>query len=132
MDSKIIQKRIDDLSAAMIAKGMREPHAQVDLRSNEQPQIYLRWKRGLGRDSYGRAEQYKFFAGDISTVFDDASAFVADQPDAEQAKLHDFMAALGSVIDIGREHGIDADFLNPLVASMKKLSENAITDRRAA
>ena len=132
MDSKIIQKRIDDLSAAMIAKGMREPHAQVDIRANEQPQIYLRWKRGFGRDSYGRAEQYKFFVGDISTVFDDASAFVADQPDAEQAKLHDFMAALGSVIDIGRENGIDADFLNPLVASMKKLSENAITDRRAA
>ena len=58
----------------------------------------------------------------VTTVFEDA----------EQAKLNDFMSALGKVIDLGNQHGIEADYLNPLVASMKKLSENIITDQRAA
>lgn len=130
MDSKIIQKRVNDLVAAMVAKGMREPHAQLDIKSNEEPQVYLRWKRGISRSLSG--DQYKFFNGGIGDCLNKASAFIAEQPDADQQKLDDFMTALGSVIDIGRQHGIDADYLNPLVASMKKLSENAITDQRAA
>jgi hypothetical protein len=76
--------------------------------------------------------KYKFFRGDIGAALSEAAAFIADQPDAETTKLADFMAALGSVIDIGRQHGIDAEYLNPLTASMKKLSENVITDQRAA
>jgi hypothetical protein len=132
MDTKIAQKRVNDLAAAMVAKGMREPHAQLDIASNVEPQVYLRWKSGLdlGR-SYG-SEKYEFIKGSVSSALDKAAAFVAQQPDAEQAKLQDFMSALGKVIDIGNQHGIEADYLNPLVASMKKLSENIITDQRAA
>lgn len=132
MDTKIAQKRINDIAAAMVAKGMREPHAKLSIGSNVEPEVYLRWKSGLdnGR-AYGN-EKYEFIKGSVSDALDKAAAFVAKQPDAEQAKLHDFMAALGSVIDIGNQHGIEADYLNPLVASMKKLSENIITDQRAA
>lgn len=131
MDSKIIQKRVDDLVAEMLAKGMREPHAQVNIRSNEEAQTYIKWKSGLGRDLLG-GEKYKFFEGDIGSSLSKVRAFLSKQPDAEQQKLNDFMSALGSVIDLGRNHGIDAEYLNPLTASMKKLSENAITDQRAA
>lgn len=131
MYSNIIQKRVNALVQIMMAKGMREPHAQVDIRANQEPQIFLRWKAGINRGLLGD-DRYQFFEGDIGAALSDAAAFVAEQPEIEEQKLNDFMAALGSVIDLGRQHGIDAEYLNPLTASMKKLSENVITDQRAA
>ncbi len=131
MDSNIIQKRVNDLVSAMMAKGMREPHAQVDIRANQEPQVYIRWKSGINRGVLGD-DKYQFFEDDIGAGLSEAALFVADQPELEQQKLNDFMAALGTVIDLGRKHGIDAEYLNPLTASMKKLSENVITDQRAA
>lgn len=131
MDTKIAQKRVNDLAAAMVAKGMREPSARLEIRANEEPHVFLKWKQGLGNDIFG-GDKYEFIRGDIATALEKAAAYIAKQPDAEQSKLNDFMSALGSVIDIGRKHGIDADYLNPLVASMKKLSENVLTDQRAA
>lgn len=132
MDTKIAQKRVNDLAAAMVAKGMREPEAQAWFKANAEPTIYLRWKAGIDRGAYLGNDKYEFMSGPLDEVLGKASEFIATQPDAEQAKLNDFMAALGSVIDIGKQHGIEADYLNPLVASMKKLSENIITDQRAA
>ncbi|MGN6768516.1 MAG: hypothetical protein ACTHJQ_01515 [Rhizobiaceae bacterium] len=132
MDTKIAQKRVNDLAAAMVAKGMREPTASLDIRANEEPSVYLRWKNGIGRDRIFGDDSFEFIRGDVEAALDKAAAYIAKQPDAEQAKLQDFLSALGSVIDIGKKHGIDADYLNPLVASMKKLSENALTDQRAA
>ena len=129
MDTKIAQKRVDDLAAAMLAKGMRQPRSQLMLKSNEQPGVYMEWADD--RRQFGTA--YEYFKGDsIENAFDKASAFIAARPTAEQARLDEFMGALGKVIDLGRQNGIEADYLNPLVASMKKLSENIITDQRAA
>lgn len=132
MDTKIAQKRVDDMAAAMVAKGMREPYAQLNIRADASPQFWLRWKSGIDHNSLLDDDKYKFFDGDIVAVFDNAAAFIAKQPDADQAKLQDFMSALGRVIDIGRKHGIEADYLNPLVASMKQLSERVITHQSAA
>ncbi|MGE3419349.1 MAG: hypothetical protein AB7I42_25105 [Bradyrhizobium sp.] len=131
MDSKLIQKRVDDLAVAMTAKGMREPHVQAEFKANEESRVYIKRKRGLGRDLLG-GECYEFFTGEIGAALEKASAFIAEEPNAEEAKLNDFMAALGGVIDLGRQHNIETDFLNPLVATMKRLSENALTDQRAA
>lgn len=132
METKIAQKRLDDLSAVMTAKGLREPSATLRLCSDEESYVHLRWKTGIDRGGAFGNDEYQSFKGDIAEAFGKASAFIADLPDAQQAKLNDFMAALGSVIDIGNTYGIEADYLNPLVASMKKLSENAITYQKAA
>lgn len=131
MDTKLAQKRVNDLAAAMVAKGMRAPHAQLDISANEEPKVYLKWKSGIDRGQMFGNDKYEFIRGDFAIALDKAAEFIAKQPDAATAKLQDFMTALGGVIDIGRQHGIEADYLNPLVASMKKLSENVITDKRA-
>lgn len=131
MDTAIVQKRVNDLSAAMVAKGMREPEAQTWIKANSGPLVYLKWKSGIDHGGALGNDKHRFIrATDVATALDEASTFIAKEPNAEQAKLHDFMSALGSVIDIGRKHGIGADYLNPLVASMKKLSENALTHRK--
>jgi hypothetical protein len=132
MDAAIIQKRVDDLSAAMLAKGLRQPVAEFWFKANAEPTIYLKWKSGIDRGHYGAGDKYEFISGPINSVFEEAAAKIAAMDDPDQAKLKDFLFALGSVIDLGNQHGIEADYLNPLVASMKKLSKNIITDQRAA
>lgn len=133
MDTAFIQKRIDALSNAMTAKGLRQAHACCDVRSNAEPQVYICWKpaslRGIDRYS---SDEYQFYTGPIAEMIDKADAFVATLPDAEKAKLTEFMSALGSLIDIGRESNIDVDFVNPLIKTMEKLSKNVLTDQRAA
>ena len=131
MDSKIIQKRVEDLVQAMLAKGMREPDANLWFVANSEPTVFLKWKAS-GSRSNSLGEQYEFIKGKFPGVFDKASAFIAKRPNAEQARMQDFMSALGSVIDLGRQNNIEVEFLNPLVATMKTLSENVITDQRAA
>ena len=129
MDTKIAQKRVNDLSAAMVAKGMVAPEAELHLTSNKCPGVYLRWNDKSA--NYGSASEW-LSADTITDAFDEAVAFIAARPSPEQARLSEFMRALGKAVDIGKEYGIDADYLNPLVASMKRLSENVITDQRAA
>ena len=129
MDTQIAQKRVNDLSAAMVAKGMRAPEAELHLTSNKTPGVYMRWSDKSA--AYGNESEW-VAADTIVDAFEAAAKFIAARPSVEQARLAEFMRALGKAVDIGKEYGIEADYLNPLVASMKKLSENVITDQRAA
>ncbi len=124
-----IHKRVDAISSAMTAKALRQPHAEFQVKSNSQSSGILRW---MVLDRYGDQNAYEFFRGEAVEVLDKMDARIAAMPDAEKAKLQAFMGALGNVIDLGREQNIEVDFLNPLVATMKRLSENALTDQRAA
>lgn len=125
-----IQKRVDALIAAMLAKGLRAPEAAAYLRGNEQPSVSLVWRDARSGTSLSD-RQYEFLRADtLPEALDKADAFVAELPDAEERRMHEFMGALGKVIDLGRETGIDAEFVNPLEVQMKKLSENVITDQR--
>lgn len=60
-------------------------------------------------------------------LFAQAEAYVADLPSIEDAKRNAFIAAVGRLIDQGREIGIEVDFLNPLTDMMTNLSTNIIT-----
>jgi hypothetical protein len=126
-----IQKRLDGISGVMVAKGLREPHAQFNLKSHMQPDAHLRWKPAKDRGSYS-SDKYEWIKGDsIEALLSNAEAFVAALPDRDQVRFNEFMTALGGVIDLGKENGIEVEFLNPLVATMKRLSENALTHQPA-
>lgn len=62
----------------------------------------------------------------------DLRAKIAAMPSQDEMERQEFQAQLGKLIDKGREINIDVEFLNPLTAMAKKLSENAITDQRGA
>ena len=64
---------------------------------------------------------------DISQAITDAFSLINSLPSAEDAKRQQFMASLAKVLDLGRDNGIEVDFLNPLTETMKRLSESAIT-----
>lgn len=125
-----VQERVDDLAKAMLAKGLREPRARVWIENDRQFEAIADWKDG-GKDSINQPFHI-FNADTIREALDKAEAFVASLPSPEEARLHEFMGALGKVIDLGRETGIDVEYVNPLTATMKKLSENVLTYRREA
>lgn len=127
MNVEEIQAKLDALIPVMLGKGMREPKADATIKANEEPYVHLGWKsrkEGL----YGGDSAYSFHnAASIEEAFRKADVWLSDRPDAETAKLNEFLAAIGSVADLGKELGIDAEFVNPLLVTMKKLSENALT-----
>lgn len=129
MDTSEIQSRVNTLSEQMLAKGMRSPSAVAMLKSNAEPCVHFSWADK--NQTYG-ASYDSFHAETLAAAFDKAVAFIAARPSAEQANFNEFMGALGKVIDLGRSNNIEVDFLNPLVATMKRLSENAITNRAAS
>jgi len=73
----------------------------------------------------------QFFHGaaeeDFAPLFARAHEFVDGLVSVEETKKNDFIAAVGRLIEQGREVGIDVDFLNPLTDMMKNLSTNIIT-----
>lgn len=122
-----IQKRLDKLVSAMGAKGMSQPSANVIIKSHQQPALSLDWK-SQSEAKLGSDGAYEYFRGDsLRDLFDRADQWVAERPSPEEAKLREFMSAVGKAADMGRELGIEADFVNPLTVLMKTLSENALT-----
>lgn len=57
---------------------------------------------------------------------------IASLPSQDEARLREFQHDLGKLIDKGRDYGIDVDFVNPLIATAKRLADNALTDQRAS
>jgi hypothetical protein len=93
----------------------------------------LRWKDVTKLETSYSSGEYKWLKGALpEDAFKEADEFVASLPSAEEAKMKQFMGALATVIDLGKSNGVEVKFLNPLQATMKKLSENILTDQRAA
>lgn len=123
MDAHEIQSRMDDLSRAMLAKGLRNPEPTVMIKAHVAPCVYMHWDDEAF--TYGKSEIIR--DTDIGQAITDAFALIEGLPSPEETKRQQFMASLAKVIDLGRENGIEVDFLNPLTETMKRLSENALT-----
>ena len=67
----------------------------------------------------------------FAETLDAADAFIDTMPTPEERALQDFMKAVATAIEKGRDAGVDLAYLNPLSETMKRLSENAITHQDA-
>lgn len=123
MDAHDIKSHVDNLSRAMLAKGLRNPEPTVMIKAHVAPCVYMSWGR-YGEPDH-RVEVIR--DPDIREAIQSAFDLVNGLPSPEEAKRQQFMASLAKVIDLGRENGIEVDFLNPLTETMKRLSENALT-----
>ena len=126
MNEYEMQAAVDQLVKDMLDKGLRKPEARVWIEANKEPSV------GISSGVYGEGDRMTEYpsAPTVSEALDAARAIIAAMPDAETTRLNNFMGALGKVIDLGRDLGVDVDFINPLTATMKRLSENVITDQR--
>ncbi len=121
----------NELQAALAAKGKSRTNAEFHIEANAEFCLLLKWTKP--KELHGFDTEYKFIRGDnIGGLIKEARQFVAALPTAEETKFRELMGALGNVIDLGRKNGIEVDFINPLAETMKRLSENALTDQRVA
>lgn len=121
---------INPLPAMLSQKGKADPRVRFEIEANAGINISLDWQKRHGAYKFER--DYNVFSGDcFEQALVKAIAFIKAMPTAEQAKLHEFMGALGKLIDSGKEDGIAVDYMNPLLDTMKRLSENVITYRPA-
>jgi hypothetical protein len=121
-----IYAAINPLPAMLAEKGKVSPTVDFTIEANAGLNIAIRYRKAYSKNEWDY--DYKVLAGD---TFDEALrktlAFINDLPSAEQAKLHNFMGKLGHLIDAAQVDGIEVSYLNPLVETMKRLSENVIT-----
>lgn len=121
---------INPLPAMLSEKGKVKPEATVMMHANAGISIMLKWKKPYCHNEW--EFEYEHCGGaTFEQCAEKAIAFIQDLPSAEQAKLNHFMGKLGNLIDAGKDDGIDLDYLNPLLDTMKRLSENVITYRPA-
>lgn len=120
-----IYEALNPLPALLSAKGKVTPEATLLVKANAQLSILLSWQRPYAEHQW-QTDSQCFHGDNIQKLIADAIAFVSSLPSAEQAKMHRFMGQLGKLIDAGRDEGIAVDFMNPLVDTMKRLSENVI------
>ena len=128
MNEEQMQAAVNQLMIDLLGKGIRKAKAFIWIAANEQPNV------SIGGGEYGEVDHwYEYPRGEtVGEAIEIARAIIAKMPDATTRQMQTFMAALGKVIDLGRDNSIDVDFLNPLTATMKALSENIITDQREA
>lgn len=127
MNVEQIHSRLAALITAMMDKGLRNPTALFQIKGNAGFMVGLTSGGGYGEP----AHWYDYPHGDTpEDAFGKANAIIAAMQDAKTRNMQMFMGALGKVIDLGRDNGIEVDFLNPLAETMKRLSENIITDQR--
>jgi len=132
MNVNEINTRLSAIVRAMSAKGLSRPKASFWIENDAEFTIHIKWmKDAVSRSSFD--EKYDFMHADTpEAVFEKVEKWVDDLPSPEQAKFNEFMGAVAKAVDLGREHGIDVEYVNPLAETLKRLSENALTFRGEA
>ena len=128
MNAEQIQQEIDRLVPGLIDKGLRNPRVSLEFHSGVTVPVV--W---IMHDTKGNAAKdwHRIVGDDIPDILANAREFIADLPDPEEAKRQEFINSLAALIELGRENGIDLEFVNPLQATMKRLAENALTHEPA-
>lgn len=121
-----IQKAVNEISKMLTDRGVGHYSCSMNVRADEQPMFIV-----SSYEKFFDGQDYLISKGDTpKEIFDAVTKMVRSLPNKEERNKQAFMAELASVIDKGKDLGIDVEFLNPLVEQMRSLSENIITDKR--
>lgn len=125
MNIEQIQVELSAMIKAMMAKGVVTPRAELCLKGNESPHAML-WgdldQRAL------RGEYLQIINGTTATdALANAHAFIAALPDPETLVLRTYLGKLADAVDYGRENGIAAEYVDPVLITQKAMSDNLLT-----
>jgi len=121
-----IYAAINPLPAKLSAKGKVAPSVDCRIEANANVWVAMSWRKSLTANDWDKNYEH-FMGNDFPQAFNKAVAFIDALPSAEQARIQEFMGQLGKLIDTGKAAGITVDYMNPLLDTMKRLSENIIT-----
>lgn len=130
MNIENIKARVDAAAAAMSAKGLAMTDVNFTIGSGVDTFVYASWRVGEGHSS-----EHKSFAPKGESVSEKLMAldiWIEELPSREERRKREFTEGLAALIELGNAAGIEADLVNPLMAAMKKLSENALTNQSVA
>lgn len=122
-----IKLEIERLAAVAAAKGYYLP--KITLRLNWVGyELNASIETRIDADAQEKSEFVSATYKDgFAVLLQRVEAKIASLPSIEDAKRDAFIAAVGRLIDQGKDIGIDVKFLNPLTEMMTKLSTNIIT-----
>ena len=130
---------LEAMERSLSLKGCYRPsvYAQINLTDSSFMSIYAQyrpdpnsWETVDTRVHLERYEKDALTDESLDTALREIQEWVTNVKPEEERKREEFLASLGRLIDRGRSIGIEVDFLNPLVESMRQLSENILTDQR--
>lgn len=124
-----IRDTMRETVACLEAKGYRCDVMLIWPCEAENPLVTMRWCLP-GQALYDeKAKRHDLRGARIRDAVKGMAAYARTIPSVEESKRARFLESLGRVIDEGRAIGIEAGFMNPLVETMRQLSENIITDQ---
>lgn len=119
---------INPLPAMLLEKGYAKPHVKVEFEANtSRIYIWLAWEKQHNPEYHGQQDTVLCKGDTFDDALTDALEKIAKLATAKELNTHAFMRDLAKLIENGDKIGLEVEFMNPLVESMKKLSENIIT-----
>lgn len=119
MDHVKIWSEMDRLTAMMVEKGFLDTEAEIWMKSGEQIQLNL-WGQDFTEVVI------------LATTPDECIAAAEDHiaaltlTSAAERNLSEFQKKVAEAIDFGNEHGIDVQWVNPLIEMSRSLASNAL------
>ena len=130
MNETEIHATLAGIEADMEAKGYRASVSLMMEATRPEASAHMRWCPA-GQSLYGDGAKWESMSRlKIAEALSALEAFVAATPSVEENRKALFLENLCRVIDQGRAIGVETEILNPLVETMKRLSENILTDQR--
>lgn len=124
MNEVEIQKILNSMANRLMDMGLSRPDATLMMCSNASFHIGVKWDDG---STYGK---YNSFNGsNLTEAFDKAHAYIDGLPSVEEIRKQEFLEAVARAVEAGKAANIDLEYIAPLMDTIKKLSENAITKR---
>jgi hypothetical protein len=124
MNAIDILREITRLEKLLANKGFTAPHIEISVGfSTRELTSNISYKAG-GSSEYQfiHVEALDGFEGVIA----DTENYINGLKSVAEVQRDAFVASVGSLIDQGREIGVEVEFLNPLVDMMGKLSHNIL------
>ncbi len=122
-----IRARLNTMPARMAERGLRQPDAYLHVAANDRLIVSL-----THLPDGARTSDYSSMTGDdIHQKRDAADAWIAALPSKEETQKQEFLNQLARTIELGKDFGIADEYVNPLIAAMKRISKNAIADQRS-
>jgi len=126
MDHIQLRNALANLEQAVIARGFVSPDIYASINWSE----FAPYRITFNYQVPGGVWHYENFQGDdLLTCLAEAQRYAEGLARPEEAARKDWIASLGRLLDDGRRLDMPVEFINPLEAAMRQLSENIIEDQ---
>jgi len=115
-----LQTILDGFCRALTARDFTLPEAEVWVKAGG---------AFFGNVSYyanGEYQQKFLYSYDLQELLETMSNYIHNLPSPDQVRKEKFLQSLSDLIAKGQDIGLEVNYINPLLETMKRLSENIL------